>query len=499
MEDLGPGSVLGERYVLIGLAGEGGMAAVWEAADKVLDRLVAVKVLHARLAEEPSFLERFQAEALASARLTHPNIVNVFDAGNENHTAYIVMELFDGETLRGRLNRSRHLEPDAAVDVILQVLSALQFAHENGLVHRDIKPANILVDFDDRVKVTDFGIAKAAYDTGDPTTTGSVLGSVPYMSPEQVEGTGLDARSDVYACGATLYEMLTGRPPFEAETSLAAAMMRLTRDPVPPRAVRTGIPRALDAIVMRALAREPDQRFASAEDMAAALSRLRVGSGPTPLPRATTPAPARAPVGRSGAFRSWMLVPLLAILLAAAAIAVGLLIGTLQFGGPLGIQQKKASPGGANGGNGGGDVLKPAEVTVFDPLGDDQENDDAVPAVTDGDPSTFWETENYRQVDFGGIKPGLGLLFDLGNRASVTGFKLVTPHPGFDFEIRVGNDPAALQDHPGPSFTAKSSMRPSIPPTEGRFVLLWMTDVVPIGDGSNRDTVAEFKVFGSGG
>jgi eukaryotic-like serine/threonine-protein kinase len=497
MEDLGPGSVLGERYVLQGLAGEGGMAAVWQATDQVLDRPVAVKILHARLAEEPSFLERFRAEALTSARLTHPNIVNVFDTGNEDHTAFIVMELFDGETLRDRLNREGHLEPDDAVEIMLQVLSALQFAHENGLIHRDVKPANILVGADGRVKVTDFGIAKAAYDTGDPTTTGSVLGSVPYMAPEQVEGTGLDARSDVYACGATLYEMLTGRPPFEAETTLAAAMMRLTRDPVPPRAVRTGIPRALDAIVMRALAREPDRRFASAEDMATALSRLQVGGGPTPRPR--TAAPTHAPAGRSGAFRSWMLVPLLAILLAAAAIGVGLLIGTLQFGGPLGIQQKKASPSGANGGNGGGGALKAAEVMVFDPLGDDHENDQAVPAVTDGDPSTFWETENYRQLDFGGIKPGLGLLFDLGKRATVTGFKLLTPHPGFHFEIRVGNDPAALQDDAGPSFTAKSSMRPSIPPAEGRYVLLWMTDVVPIGDGSNRDTVAEFKVLGSGG
>jgi hypothetical protein len=471
------------------------MAAVWEAADKVLDRLVAVKILHARLAEEPSFLERFRAEALASARLTHPNIVNVFDAGNENHTAYIVMEMFDGETLRDRLGRERRLEPEAAVDIILQVLSAVQFAHENGLVHRDIKPANILVDFDGRAKVTDFGIAKAAYDTGDPTTTGSVLGSVPYMSPEQVEGTGLDARSDVYACGATLYEMLTGRPPFEAETSLAAAMMRLTRDPVPPRAVRTGIPRALDAIVMRALAREPDQRFASAEDMSAALSRLHSGRGPAPLPRAA--APAHAPVGRSGAFRFWMLVPLLAVLLAAAAIGVGLLIGTLQFGGPLGIQQKKASPAGAKGAS--GDVLKPAEVTIFDPDGDNQENDADLPAVTDGDPSTVWETENYRQLDFGGIKPGLGIVFDLGKQATVTGFKLVTPHPGFDFEIRVGNDPQALRNHAGPSFTAKSTMRTSMDAARGRYVLLWMTDVVPIGDGSNRDTVAEFKVFGSVG
>jgi hypothetical protein len=192
-----------------------------------------------------------------------------------------------------------------------------------------------------------------------------------------------------------------------------------------------------------------------------------------------------------------MLIPVLAILLAAAAIGVGLLIGTLQFGGPLGIQQKKSSPAGAKGSS---DVLKPAAVSIFDPFpGDNQENDAELPAVTDGDPSTFWETENYRQLDFGGIKPGLGIVFDLGKPSTVTGFKLVTPHPRFDFEIHVGNDPQALEGRPGPSFTAKSTMHASIPNAEGRYVLLWMTDVVPIGDGSNRDTIAEFKVFGTRG
>jgi eukaryotic-like serine/threonine-protein kinase len=497
MQELEEGTVLGGRYELHDVAGEGGMAAVWRATDRVLDRQVAVKILHARLAEEPSFLERFRAEATSSARLTHPNIVNVFDTGEAGTTAYIVMELFEGETLRDRLAREGTLEPPDAVAVMLPVLSALQFAHENGLVHRDVKPANILVGHDGRVKVTDFGIAKAAYDTGDATTTGSVLGSVPYMAPEQVQGVTVDARSDIYACGATLYETLTGRPPFEAETNLAAAMLRLTSDPVPPRAVRAGIPRGLDAIVMRALARTPDQRFASAQDMASALTRLQLAASPDPIPRVAVEA---APSERHGFFRAWMLVPLIAVLVAGIVIAIGVMIGALQLGGPFGVERKggkeTASPPTASAGK----PLRASSVTVFDPPpGDGHENDELVPNLTDGDPSTTWETENYRQLDLGGIKTGVGLLFDFGAPVDVTGFRLVTPHPGFDFEIRVGDDPQALESRPGPAFRAAAAMRRSIPSASGRYVLLWMTDVVPVGDGSNRDVIGELRVVGDRG
>ena len=488
MEEIRPGAVLGERYVLREPTGQGGMAIVWQAIDNVLDRPVAVKVLHPNLAEEPASLERFKAEALASARLNHPNIVNVFDTGTQDGTAYIVMELFEGETLRDTLAREGHLEPETAVRIIVQVLEALQFAHENGLIHRDVKPANILVGTDGRVKVTDFGIAKAAFQGADPTTTGRVLGSVPYLSPEQVEGNPVDGRSDVYACGATLYEMLTGRPPFEAENNLAAAMVRLTKDPIPPRAVRAGIPRSLDAIVMRSLAREPDRRFASAQDMAAALARLDIGAGPAPLPRV-----APSPGPRAGVFRSWMLIPLIAVLAAGAVIAVGLLVGALQVGGPLGIEAKKSESGNASGG-----ALKPVSVSAFDPLGDGQENNDLARLADDGNVQTFWQSENYNQPDFGGLKAGLGLLFDLGRPATVDGFKLVTPGPGFDFQVRVGDKPGRLVTQTGPAFKARHSMREAIPPATGRFVLLWMTDVVPTDTG-NRDTVAELKILGTHG
>jgi eukaryotic-like serine/threonine-protein kinase len=484
MKELTAGTVLAERYLLHEAAGEGGMATVWHATDQVLDRPVAVKILHPNLAEDPALLERFRAEALAAARLNHPNIVNVFDAGSEDHAAYIVMEMFEGETMRDRLRREGHLPPDAAVTTILQVLSALHFAHENGLIHRDVKPANILLGTDGRVKVTDFGIAKAAYESADPTTTGSVLGSVPYLSPEQVEGKPIDGRSDVYSAGATLYEALTGRPPFEAETNIAAAVVRLTKDPPPPRALRPGIPRPLEAIVMRALARDPNQRFASADDMCAALARLDVAPAPSSLP-SDPPGPAM----RLGVFRSWMLIPLIAILAAGVAILVGLLVGALQVGGPLGIRPKEYPSS---------TVLKAARVTAFDPLGDGQENDDLASLSTDKDPGTFWQTENYEQLDLGGTKPGVGLLFALGKPANVTGFRLITPFPGYDFQVKVGGTRAALVNKPGPKFRALRNMREDIPPVTGRFVLLWINDVVPTDTG-NRATVAEFRILGHRG
>ncbi len=501
MENLATGTVVGGRYELVELAGEGGMASVWRATDRILERGVAVKILHPHLAENPEALERFRAEALAEARLTHPNIVRVFDTGTEDGVAYIVIELLEGATLREVLGRHGALDPPQAVAIMLQVLAALQFAHEAGVVHRDIKPANVLVGADGRVKVADFGIAKAAYVGEDPTTTGQVLGSIPYMSPEQVEGADVDARSDVYSCGALLYQLLTGRLPFTAPTALAAAMRRLNEDPVPPRALRPGISRPLEAVVLRAMARHPDQRFASAEDMATALSRLGLAGYPAgPAAQSTgrmRPASPHADE-RTGVFRSWMLVPLLLVLLAATAIVIGILAGRLELGGPLGVRAKShasstETPSGAPSGR----PLDIAGVQAFDPFGDRQEHDDLVHNVIDGNPDTVWETENYHQLNLA-PKPGVGLLFDLGSTQTVTGFQLETPNPGFRFEIRVGDDPTQLQNQSGPSFTARSPTRRAIVPTAGRYVLLWITQVVPTADG-NRATIGEFAVFGSGG
>jgi serine/threonine-protein kinase len=494
VEDLAAGTLLGDRYELHEIVGSGGMAAVWRAHDRVLDRPVAVKVLHARLADDPAFLERFKAEAMASARLTHPNIVSVFDTGADGPVAYIVMELCEGETLRDRLTRTGPLAPSEAAGVMVQVLNGLGFAHEHQLIHRDVKPANVLVTPDGRVKVTDFGIAKAAYGgTADPTTTGKVLGSVPYLAPEQVEGEPLDARADVYAAGVVLYELLTGRPPFQAETDIAAAMLRLTSDPIPPRAVRSGIPKALDAIDMRALARDRDRRYATAADMAGALARFEAGArGTTQLQiEPEEPAP------RQGSFRSWMVVPLLAVLTAAVVIVVGIAAGVINSpldNSPPGPSTTNQGPSGTGGGRGASlDLAGPP--LAFDPAGDGSEHDEDLPLAVDGDPATFWETEGYQSPDLD--KEGVGIAFDLGTPTRVTGFRMQTPLEGWVFEIRVGNNLDALENASGPQFAASNPMRESIPPVTGQYVLVWVTQAVEAPDGDNRAEIGEFTVLGS--
>jgi len=493
VEDLAAGTALGGRYELDEVVGSGGMATVWRAHDLVLDRPVAVKILHARLAEDPAFLDRFNTEATASARLTHPNIVHVFDAGTADGSAFIVMELFDGETLRDRLHRTGPLPPAEAASIMVQALQGLQFAHDHNLIHRDVKPANVLVASDGRVKVTDFGIAKVAYGgTADPTTTGKVLGSVPYLAPEQVEGNPLDARADVYAAGAMLYELLTGRPPFVAETDLAAAMLRLTSDPIPPRAIRSGIPRGLDAVVMRSLARKPDDRFGSAAAMAAALAPFEPGATDR-VPMDDGAHEAR------GFFRSWMVIPLLAILTAAVVIVIAMAAGIINS--PLTPQPKNGTPTGSHSQSSPtqapqGGPLQIVGTQDFDPFGDGQEHHQDIGKATDGDPSTFWETEGYVSPNMD--KPGVGLAFDLGQPATVTGFRLITPLSGWVYQIRIGNDLDALKNAPGQQFTASASNHglQTITPVTGRYVLVWITKVVP-AEGANRAQIAEFSVVGS--
>src|SRR5436309_1196838 len=280
MEAVAPERRLAGRYVLEELIATGGMAEVWRARDDVLARMVAVKILRADLADDPSLSERFQREAVAAARLTHPHIISVFDTGIDDDTRYIVMEHFAGRSLREILEDRKALPTDESVSIMLPVLDELGFAHGHGLIHRDVKPGNILVE-DGRVKVTDFGIAKAAYAHGDLTTTGAMLGTVRYVSPEQVEGGEIDSRSDLYSAGVVLYEMLTGRPPFAAQTDVATAMMRLTSDPLPPRAIRPGVPRRLEAVVTKAMARRPEDRFLSADAMRAALERHAASVDPS--------------------------------------------------------------------------------------------------------------------------------------------------------------------------------------------------------------------------
>nr|MBA3302918.1 serine/threonine protein kinase [Acidimicrobiia bacterium] len=271
---LEPDRLLAGRYRLVRRVARGGMAEVWEGTDEILTRPVAIKILLPHLAADEAFVTRFKREAVAAARLSHPNIVAIYDTWSDGDVEGIVMELVRGTTLRDVLDEHEALAPRRAVAVATQVAAALDAAHGQGLVHRDVKPGNILITEDGRVLVADFGIAKATEGVSDLTEVGQVIGTAKYLSPEQVQGVALDARSDVYALGVVLYEMLCARPPFQADNATATAVARLTSDPLPPRQVRTGIPRSLEAVVLRAMARDLDARFPSAAELRRALQSV---------------------------------------------------------------------------------------------------------------------------------------------------------------------------------------------------------------------------------
>jgi serine/threonine-protein kinase len=263
------------RYVIKRKLGSGGMADVYLAEDQELGRRVALKLLDDRHASDEQFVERFRREAQSAAGLNHPNIVSIFDRGRAEGTYYIAMEYLDGRTLKELLVRNGPTPIPIAIDYARQILSALSFAHRNGIVHRDIKPHNIVVGGDGRLKVTDFGIARSG--ASQMTEVGSIVGTAQYLSPEQARGAPVDPRSDLYSLGVVLYEMLTGAVPFTGDTPVEIAMKHLSQVPTPPSELRADIPHDLDAVVTRALAKDPDQRYGSAEEMDADLARVARG------------------------------------------------------------------------------------------------------------------------------------------------------------------------------------------------------------------------------
>src|SRR6516162_6436879 len=264
------------RYVIKRKLGSGGMADVYLAEDQELGRRVALKLLDDRHASDDQFVERFRREAQSAAGLNHPNIVSIFDRGQAEGTYYIAMEYLDGRTLKELLIRNGPTPPAIAIDYARQILGALAFAHRNGIVHRDIKPHNIIVRQDGRLKVTDFGIARAG--TSQMTEAGSIVGTAQYLSPEQARGGEVDPRSDLYSLGVVLYELLTGKTPFDGETPVEIAMKHLSNTPAPPSKLRPDVPPELDMVVLRALAKNPDDRYQSADEMEADLERVARGA-----------------------------------------------------------------------------------------------------------------------------------------------------------------------------------------------------------------------------
>lgn len=277
------GSVFNQRYRLKEKIGSGGMADVYLADDLMLGREVAVKVLHAQYAADPTFIQRFRHEAQAAANLNHPNIVNIYDWGNEGDLYYIVMEYVEGRDLKEILKSEGRVLPERAAEIAAEVSAALQFAHRRNLVHRDIKPHNICITNMGQVKVMDFGIAREGNGSG-MTQTGVVMGTPQYISPEQAQGLAVDGRSDIYSLGVVLYEMLTGHVPFDDPNPVAVAYKQVREDPLPPSVVHPDIPPTLEAIAMKAMAKNPANRYLSAQEMKADLLRFLEG-----MPVSATP------------------------------------------------------------------------------------------------------------------------------------------------------------------------------------------------------------------
>jgi eukaryotic-like serine/threonine-protein kinase len=260
-------TVVAGRYRLLGRLGAGGMADVWCAEDTMLNRRVALKFLHERFAQDEQFVERFRREASAAAGLQHQNVVGVFDRGTYDGTHYIAMEYVEGASLKDLIERG--LSVGEAVEIVRQVLAGARYAHSRGIVHRDLKPQNVLVDGEGRARVTDFGIARAG--ASEITQTGSVLGTAQYLSPEQAQGLPVTAASDIYSIGVLLYEALTGRVPFEADSPVTVALKQVSERPRAPSELNPAVSRALDAVVLKALAKDPANRFSSAQEFLEAL------------------------------------------------------------------------------------------------------------------------------------------------------------------------------------------------------------------------------------
>jgi eukaryotic-like serine/threonine-protein kinase len=507
--------VLTSRYLLEERIASGGMASVWRAHDEVLARTVAVKLLHDHLAADADFRERFRREAVAAAKLTHPNIVSLYDTGSDGDRVYLVMEFIDGVTLKDVIRTQGRLELTQAAAIGEEVARALDYAHSRGLVHRDVKPANILIGTDGAVKVADFGIAKADQ-SDDLTRTGMVLGTAAYVAPEQIRGEPVDGRADQYGLAIVLYEALTGRQPFKADSPVATAAQRLERDPLPVRSLRANVPRGLDALILRALARDPRDRFPSAGAFADALAQF-AGSDDA---GATAALAAQVPESRydtAGATavggdeadsflhsEGRFLAPVLAlVLLASALVGVGLWTGVLEAEG--GFPRIAGQEDRAQEEEGVEDAtLLPfaAPPSVFDPFGSGTEHDADLVNLVDGDPVTSWRTQRYNSPAFGNLKPGVGFYVDLGGPHLIDTVALRTTTPGVTVEVRTADVPAAeleawqVVGRVDQAAEELIEVRPE-EQVAGRYVLVWVTGELPPFEGRYAGGFSQVAVTGA--
>jgi eukaryotic-like serine/threonine-protein kinase len=456
------------RYEIKHVLGTGGMSSVYCAFDTLLERNVALKVLHDQYGGDEEYVERFRREARSVAQLSHPNIVTVIDRGEEDGKQFIVFEIIEGENLKELVERGGPLPVRRTLELGLEVGRALAFAHGQGLVHRDVKPQNVLLNDEGRAKVTDFGIARVLDAVGQ-TETGTVLGTSHYIAPEQARGEQIDAQTDIYSFGVVLYELLTGELPYPGDNFLTVAMKHVN-DPSPSVLDRRpDTPLRLASLIERCMAKLPADRPASMDEVVreleACLAELDAkdgGEGTMIMKRPKPAKPARPPKQgrqRSGAF------PLLWVLL-------GLLLLAVAAGGIYLATREDETDAGASS---GGAPVTLSGVGAYDPDGGDGEHDDLAGLATDGNPATFWRTSTYRS-QLSAFKSGVGLVV----KASGTPKQIAvtTDTPGFTAEIRAGDSPEGPFDTVSTGKVVESTARWDLKSIDAQYYVIWITQLV---------------------
>jgi tRNA A-37 threonylcarbamoyl transferase component Bud32 len=426
------GTVLSARYRLEAKLGSGGMSTVYLARDTTLDRSVAVKVMHREMSEQPDQLERFRQEARAVAKLSHPNVVAVIDAGEDGGHPYIVFEYVEGETLKQRIARVGALDAQEALAYAIEIGRGLTVAHARKMIHRDIKPQNVLIDAEGRAKLTDFGISRQLEQDG-MTATGRVLGTTDYVAPEQAMGHAVDQRSDVYSLGVVLYEMLVGQVPFHADSQVGVAMKHVNDELPDVQQRRPEISAAAALVVERATSKDPANRYQEIgemiDDLSTALEVEAARAGST-TGEATSVLEAVPPAKRNlstRARRSWLGIVALLLVAGAALLAVQLISSGDTPGGGGGALKGKGAP------------VAIESATDYDPEGDGRENPETVQFAVDGNLGTTWSTEHYAEDNFAGTKtgpePGVGIYIATEGPTTPKEMIVNTPTPGWDAKI----------------------------------------------------------------
>ncbi|MEA2369392.1 MAG: eukaryotic-like serine/threonine-protein kinase [Thermoleophilaceae bacterium] len=497
------GTLLNGRFRLEEQIGSGGMSTVYRAFDETLERWVAIKLMHRALSDDPLQHERFRREARAVARLSHPHVVTVIDAGEDDGHPYIVFEYVEGETLKARIKHSGGLPVVEAVAYAIEIARALAAAHSERLVHRDVKPQNVLVDLEGRAKVTDFGIARAL-DDGSLTATGRVLGTTDYVAPEQAMGEEVNEQSDIYSLGICLYEMLAGEVPFKAESQVGVAMKH-GRDPLPDiQRARPEVSAALAAVIDHATAKECRNRYASVDEMmwdleqALAIETARHGEvtgEATTVLRTLSDETADIAPGRLRRPGRYAALALLAALGVAAAI---LLLATNAGPGRQGGTARAKTP----------THLVSVHIAAahdYDPYGENRAEHAAdVAKAVDGDGTTAWKTEDYSARTLG-AKPGVGLYVDAGREVAARRIDIRTATPGFLVKV-YGSDNGEPQGAGADTFpdwggelasvTVTSAKRVYLD-TRGRsyrYYLIWIFKLPPAQDHAEIANVRLFRL-----